>query len=76
MTDIEEGGKISRLKNMPKVFIGVGANLGDRAKSIQQARDLLGSVRGIRFLACSAVRETDPQGGPPQEKYLNTVSVM
>jgi 2-amino-4-hydroxy-6-hydroxymethyldihydropteridine diphosphokinase len=58
---------------MPTVFIGVGSNLGERATSIQRAHDLLGSVRGLRFLACSAVRETDPVGGPPQGKYLNAV---
>lgn len=59
---------------MPKVFIGVGSNLGDREKHIQQARDLLGSIRGIRFTQCSRVRETDPEGGPAgQGKYLNAV---
>jgi len=61
-------------ETMTEVFIGVGSNLEDREKTIQQARDLLGNVRGIRILACSRIRETDPVGGPPdQGKYLNAV---
>jgi len=58
---------------MPRVFIGVGSNLGEREKNIQRAKDCLGSARGVRFLACSKIRETEPVGGPPQEKYLNAV---
>jgi 2-amino-4-hydroxy-6-hydroxymethyldihydropteridine diphosphokinase len=58
---------------MPKVFIGVGSNLGDREKSIQRARDLLGGARGVRIMVCASIRETEPVGGPPQNKYLNTV---
>lgn len=58
---------------MPKVFIGVGSNLGDREKQIRLAKDLLGSIRGVRFFRCSQIRETDPVGGPPQGKYLNAV---
>ncbi|HOW59502.1 MAG TPA: 2-amino-4-hydroxy-6-hydroxymethyldihydropteridine diphosphokinase [Candidatus Omnitrophota bacterium] len=59
---------------MPTVFIGVGSNLGEREKNIRRAKDCLGSVRGIRFLACSQIRETEPVGGPSaQKKYLNAV---
>lgn len=58
---------------MTTVFIGVGSNLGERENHIQHAKDCLGSVRGVRFLACSQIRETEPVGGPPQGKYLNTV---
>jgi len=59
---------------MPQAFIGVGSNLGEREKHIQHAKDCLGSVRGVRFLACSQIRETEPVGGPAgQGKYLNGV---
>jgi 2-amino-4-hydroxy-6-hydroxymethyldihydropteridine diphosphokinase len=59
---------------MSQVFIGIGSNLGEREKHIQRAKDCLGSVRGVRFLACSRIRETEPIGGPPvQGKYLNGV---
>jgi len=66
--------KLKGIGTMPKVFIGVGANLGDREKTIQRAHALLGSLRGIRFVQCSGVIETDPVGGPAgQERYLNAV---
>lgn len=59
---------------MSKVFIGVGSNLGDRAKHIQRACDLLGGLRGIRFIRCSRAIETEPVGGPAgQAKFLNAV---
>lgn len=58
---------------MSIVLIGVGSNLGEREKHIRHARDFLTSIRGVRFLATSSIRETDPVGGPPQGKYLNAV---
>lgn len=59
---------------MSQAFIGVGSNLGDRERTIQQAKDLLGSLRGVRMLACSKLLETEPVGGPAeQDKYLNAV---
>lgn len=50
--------------SMTTAFIGVGSNLGDREKHLQHAKDFLGSVRGIRFLKCSKIRESEPVGGP------------
>ena len=54
-------------------YIGVGANLGDRKHSIHAARKTLENNSRIRFIRAAPVYETDPVGGPPQEKYLNTV---
>jgi 2-amino-4-hydroxy-6-hydroxymethyldihydropteridine diphosphokinase len=59
---------------MSTAFIGVGSNLGERERYIQQAQDFLGGLRGIRFIQCSSVIETEPVGGPAgQGKYLNAV---
>ena len=58
---------------MPRVFLGIGANLGDRLASLQRAVDLL-AVRGVRTVACSRVWATAPLGGPPdQPEFLNVV---
>ncbi|MBI1977153.1 MAG: 2-amino-4-hydroxy-6-hydroxymethyldihydropteridine diphosphokinase [Candidatus Omnitrophica bacterium] len=54
-------------------FIGVGSNLGDRNVWIKRAKDLLSQKKGIRFLRTAPVYETDPVGGPPQGRFLNTV---
>jgi 2-amino-4-hydroxy-6-hydroxymethyldihydropteridine diphosphokinase len=55
------------------VFIALGSNLGNREKNITQALGLLQATPGIRLKKTSAVIETDPIAGPPQEKYLNAV---
>jgi 2-amino-4-hydroxy-6-hydroxymethyldihydropteridine diphosphokinase len=60
-------------ENMPQVYIGIGSNLGEREKHIQRALELVGSIRGVRTMACASLRETEPVGGPSQGKYLNTV---
>jgi 2-amino-4-hydroxy-6-hydroxymethyldihydropteridine diphosphokinase len=53
--------------------LGLGANLGDRLRSLQSAVDLL-AAEGVRAVASSRVWETDPVGGPPdQPPYLNAV---
>src|SRR6266581_7338833 len=53
--------------------LGLGANLGDRLRSLQSAVDLL-AAEGVRAVASSRVWETDPVGGPPdQPPFLNAV---
>jgi 2-amino-4-hydroxy-6-hydroxymethyldihydropteridine diphosphokinase len=53
--------------------LGLGANLGDRLRSLQSAVDLL-AAEGVRAVASSRVWETDPVGGPSdQPRYLNAV---
>lgn len=58
---------------MPRVFIGIGSNEGDRLTMISQAIRSLSSTRGVRLVQMATIRETDPVGGPPQDHYLNTV---
>ncbi|MBU1121568.1 MAG: 2-amino-4-hydroxy-6-hydroxymethyldihydropteridine diphosphokinase [Candidatus Omnitrophota bacterium] len=55
------------------VFIGVGSNLGDRLVNIQKAIDCLKASVGIEIIKLSSIIVSDPQGGPPQDKYLNCV---
>ena len=58
---------------MPRVFLGVGANLGDRLATLQRAVGLL-AERGVRTVASSRVWATAPLGGPPdQPEFLNVV---
>lgn len=57
---------------MPKVFIGVGSNLGDRAGYLEFAKRELFLTVGAKVLECSPVYETEPvaaEGGP----FLNAV---
>ncbi len=57
---------------MAIAYIGLGSNLGDRAAHIQTAIDLLQEM-GTVILKCSKIIETDPVGGPAQNKFLNAV---
>jgi len=52
-----------------RAFLGLGSNVGDRRQVLRQAVAGLPDVVGV-----SAVYETDPVGGPPdQPPYLNVV---
>jgi 2-amino-4-hydroxy-6-hydroxymethyldihydropteridine diphosphokinase len=53
------------------VFVGVGANLGDREATIRRALALLDGRPGIEVVAVSSLRETDPVGLVDQPPFLN-----
>lgn len=53
---------------MPRAFLGLGSNLGDRRAHLRAAVEGLPGV-----VAVSPVYETDPVGGPEQGRYLNVV---
>jgi 2-amino-4-hydroxy-6-hydroxymethyldihydropteridine diphosphokinase len=57
---------------MAIAYLALGSNLGHREKNIQDALIQL-EDHGIKILQRSALIETEPQGGPPQGKYLNGV---
>ena len=57
---------------MPRAFLGLGSNLGDRLGNLRRAVELL-RERSVRVLRSSRVYETDPVGGPEQPDYLNAV---
>ena len=57
---------------MTVAYLALGANLGDRARNLADARRLL-AERGARPLRASAVRETEPYGITDQPRFLNQV---
>lgn len=58
---------------MSKVYLGIGSNLGDREANCREAIESLESVKELKIRTTSSIYETDPVGGPPQNKYLNAV---
>jgi 2-amino-4-hydroxy-6-hydroxymethyldihydropteridine diphosphokinase len=58
---------------MPRAYLGLGANLGERAAALQRAVNSLTTSSGVTVVAVSPVYETDPIGGPEQPEYLNAV---
>ena len=56
---------------MTRAFVGLGANLGDRERTIAEAVRLLSERDGITVVAVSSLRETDPVGVVDQPRFLN-----
>ncbi len=56
------------------VYIGIGSNLGERARNITTALEYLRAHDGIALRCVSSLIETEPVGGPPQPKFINGVA--
>lgn len=54
-----------------KAFIALGSNLGDRRGNIEKAIEELRDSRMVEVVKVSKLYETDPVGGPPQDKFLD-----
>ena len=61
---------------MPRAYVGLGANLGNRRGTLQQAVSLLAAVDGVDVLAVSELRETDPVGVVDQPRFLNGAAAL
>ena len=59
---------------MPRVFLSLGSNLGDRRRYLEDALRELAAEAAVRVVACSQVYETEPwpEVGVARERwYLN-----
>lgn len=56
---------------MATAFIGIGSNLGDRETHLRGALELLSAEEGIKIVAVSVLRETEPVGPVEQGPFLN-----
>ncbi|MAE65922.1 MAG: 2-amino-4-hydroxy-6-hydroxymethyldihydropteridine diphosphokinase [Phycisphaeraceae bacterium] len=61
---------------MPRAFIGIGSNLGDREAALDLARHELDRLSGTRVTGWSRVYETDPVGPVPQDPFLNAAAEL
>jgi 2-amino-4-hydroxy-6-hydroxymethyldihydropteridine diphosphokinase len=61
---------------MTLVYIGLGANLGNREATIARALELLAADGDIEVVAVSSLRETDPVGYEDQPKFLNGAAAL
>jgi 2-amino-4-hydroxy-6-hydroxymethyldihydropteridine diphosphokinase len=58
---------------MVTCYIGIGSNLGDRRKYIDDAVRSLKGSKGVRVLRVSSIYETEAVSDIPQNRYLNGV---
>ena len=61
---------------MSRAYVGLGANLGDRAATLARALELLGQQPEIEVVAVSSFRETDPVGYLDQPSFLNAAAAV
>jgi len=59
-----------------RAYVGLGSNLGDREAPLRQAVAALREVPGVRIVAVSAFRETDPVGFLDQPRFLNGAAAI
>jgi 2-amino-4-hydroxy-6-hydroxymethyldihydropteridine diphosphokinase len=59
-----------------RAYVGLGANLGDRAANLQAALGRLAASPGIEIVAVSSFRETDPVGYTDQPRFLNAAAAV
>ncbi|OGX30176.1 MAG: 2-amino-4-hydroxy-6-hydroxymethyldihydropteridine diphosphokinase [Omnitrophica WOR_2 bacterium RIFCSPLOWO2_12_FULL_51_24] len=57
-----------------KAFIALGSNLGDRRGNIEKAIEELKGSLMVEVVKVSKFYETDPVGGPPQDKFLDAAA--
>ena len=56
---------------MTRAYVGLGANLGDRERTLRAAVDALAAEDGVEVASVSVLRETEPVGVGQQPLYLN-----
>ena len=56
---------------MPRAYVGVGSNLGDRERMLWGAVHMLAFNPEVDVVAVSSIRETDPVGFADQPRFLN-----
>ena len=61
---------------MTRAYVGLGANIGDRERTLREAVDALDAEEGIEVAAVSTLRETDPVGVGEQPRFLNGVAAL
>ena len=61
---------------MSRAYVGLGANLGDRAATLARALELLADEPQIEVVAVSSFTETDPVGYLDQPRFLNAAAAI
>jgi 2-amino-4-hydroxy-6-hydroxymethyldihydropteridine diphosphokinase len=59
-----------------RAYVGLGANLGDRERTLRAAVAELAAEPGIEVVAVSTLRETEPVGVGQQPRFLNGVVAL
>jgi 2-amino-4-hydroxy-6-hydroxymethyldihydropteridine diphosphokinase len=61
---------------MVTAYIGLGSNLGNRRKTLLQAWDRLGRIKGVKLLVLSSPYSSEPVGMESANRFLNAVGAL
>jgi 2-amino-4-hydroxy-6-hydroxymethyldihydropteridine diphosphokinase len=61
---------------VPRAYVGLGSNLGDRERTVREALRALAGDPGVEVAAVSSLVETEPVGLLDQPRFLNGVAVL
>ena len=61
---------------MKEAYVALGANIGDREASLQEALRKMAGTPGVQVLRISAVYETEPVGCTDQPAFLNMAAAL
>jgi 2-amino-4-hydroxy-6-hydroxymethyldihydropteridine diphosphokinase len=61
---------------MPRAYVGLGSNMGDRERMLWGAIHMLTFNPEVEVVAVSSIRETDPVGFEDQPRYLNAAAAI
>jgi len=65
-----------KVGRVPRAFVGLGANLGDREATLRRALTRLAERDDVEVVGVSVVRETDPVGVVEQPRFLNAAAAL
>jgi 2-amino-4-hydroxy-6-hydroxymethyldihydropteridine diphosphokinase len=61
---------------VPRAYVGLGSNLGDREATLRAAVEALGAAEGVEVVAVSTLVDTAPVDLLDQPRFLNGVAVL
>lgn len=61
---------------MPRAYVGLGSNMGDRERMLWTAVHMLAFNPEVDVVAVSSIRETDPVGVTDQPRFLNAAVLL
>jgi len=61
---------------VPRAYIALGSNLGDRTQTLLDAVDALRGEDGVEVAGVSSLIETDPVGFLDQPRFVNGVAAL
>jgi 2-amino-4-hydroxy-6-hydroxymethyldihydropteridine diphosphokinase len=61
---------------VPRAYVALGSNLGDREATLLDAVEALGAQPGVEVAAVSSLIETEPVGFLDQPRFVNGVAAL